>query len=105
MIYNLKYQQGKLLDFWNESPKFQEKIVNEFIGEILPEHICALIISYDVIAECKGPEVIEAEDNSVEEVNTTAVRDETLDDKLPLEEADETVDPPVEQISDTKSEE
>ena len=58
------YKKGKLFDFWNGSDKFQKKIVDDLICEILHEHIRSMIISYDVIAE----EIIlsKTDDESVE---------------------------------------
>ena len=56
--------------------KFQEKIVDELIGEILPEHIRSMIISYDVIAECKEPAPSEPDDKTVKQDDQSNLRDE-----------------------------
>ena len=64
------------MDFWNGSARFQEKIVDDLIKEILPEHIRSMIISYDVIAEFKEPVASEPDDITVAQDDKSNLRDE-----------------------------
>ena len=83
----MEYWKGKLLDFWNGSATFQDKIVDDLIREILPEHIRSMIISYDVIVEYKEPAASETDDKTVEQDDNSNLRD------------DESVDPSLQGLS------
>ena len=81
------------MDFWNGSAKFQEKILDDLISEILPEHIRSMIISYDVIADCKDPAA-----RDTDELN---LRDEEfLNEETIYPKADDgNVDPALQEIN------
>ena len=81
------------MDFWNGSAKFQEKIVDDLIAGILPEHIRSMIISYDVIAECNEPAASEPD-----EYDLSNLRDEDFpkDKGIHSKADDGSMDPPLE---------
>ena len=89
------------MDFWNGSARFQEKIVDDLIKEILPEHIRSMIISYDVIADFKEPVASDTVDETGEQDAKSNLRDEDFkkDETIYSKSDDGSVDPQLQEIN------